>query len=335
MVKNKVLKDCRTKLVSLRKMPELLKEGWHQADLHVHTYYSYDVLPSTFLDPIFLYEKARRRGMKYITFTDHDNMDAYDRVGWTREGLVPGVEIKIKDAKNVGHSIDVNVYELNKLQFKELMEIAKIKQNIFMFITYLKENNLPFVYNHPFWYNHGEKPNFKVIHSILKLFPVTEYNMHRVWQKNVLTLKLAEKYGKGIIATTDTHVGDIGRASTFAKGETFREYFHNIAEGRVYLNPQDLTSEILKDELATWIDLVFNLDIERLEKVVYTQVRGVNYFINLFSRGAFENYPLVRKSAEHFLSALAKSGAPAFCYLKLQNILVYKMNRQLRLAEII
>lgn len=203
------------------------------------------------------------------------------------------------------------------------------------FITYLKENNLPFVYNHPFWHDHGEKPNFKVVHAILKLFPVTEYNMHRVWQKNALTLKLAEEYGKGIVAATDTHIGDIGRASTFAKGETFREYFRNIAEGKVYLNPQDLTLEILKNEITTWIELIFNLDIVRLEKIVHTQIRTLNYFINLFLKGAFEDYPLVRKSAEHLFFIIAKSGAPAFCYLKHQNFLVYKMNRQLRLAEII
>lgn len=335
MVKNDNLQENFMKLISLEKLPALLKEGWYESDLHVHTYYSQDVLPSKSLDPVVLYEKARKMGMKYITFTDHDTMDAYDDVGWTREGLVPGVEIKIKDMKNVGHSIHVNVYELNKLQFKELMRIAKIKRDIGTFITYLKENNLPCVYNHPFWYDHGEKPNFKMVNTIIQLFPVTEYNMHRVWQKNKLTLKLAEKYGKGMIAATDTHIGDIGRASTFAKGETFREYFQNIAEGRTYLNPQDLTLDILEDEINTWIELVFNLDIERLEKVVHTQIRGVNYFINLFARGAFEDYPLVRKSAERLLSMIARSGAPAFCYLKLQNFLVYKMNRQLRLAEII
>ncbi len=174
-----------------------------------------------------------------------------------------------------------------------------------------------------------------MVNTIIQLFPVTEYNMLRVWQKNALALKLAQKYGKGIIASTDTHIGNIGRASTFAKGETFREYFRNIAEGRVYLNPQDLTLDILRDEINTWIELIFNLDIGRLEKAVHTQIRALNYFINLFARGAFENYPLVRKSVEHLLSVIAKSGAPAFCYLKLQNVRVYKMNRQLRLAEII
>ncbi len=335
MVKNNNSKSGYIKLVSPWKVHELLKEGWHEADLHVHTYYSADVLPSKFLDPVVLYEKARKRGMKYITFTDHDSMDAYDRIGWTREGLVPGVEIKIKDVKHVGHSVHMNVYELNKLQFKELMEIAKIKKDIVAFITYLKTKNLPFVYNHPFWYDRGEKPNLKVVNAILKLCPVTEYNMHRVWQKNKLALKLAEKYGKGIIASTDTHVGDIGRASTFAKGETFREFFNNISEGKFYLNPQDLTVDILREEINMWIELTFNLDVDRLEKMVHTQIRGMNYFINLFSRGAFEDYPLVRKSAKRIFSAIAKSGAPEFCYVRHQNFLGYKMNRHLRLAEII
>ncbi len=330
----KTISGGNRRIVSSSKFAQLLNEGWHQADLHVHTFYSHDVLPSKLLCPLAIYEKARKKGMKYISFTDHDTMEAYEHIGWDREGLVPGVEIKIKDIKHVGHSIHVNVYELNKAQFQELMQIAKVKQDIFAFISYLKEKSLPFVYNHPFWYENGERPNFKVVHKFLQLFPVTEYNMHRVWQKNMLAMKLAQKYNKGIIATTDTHVGDIGRASTFAKGETFKEYFQNIVEGRAYLNPKDLTTKILRDEISTWIELIFSLDIGRLEKVVHTQIRTLNYFINLFEKGALENYPFVRRSVERLLSAIAKSGAPALCYLKLQNILVYKMNRQLRTVEI-
>jgi len=328
------LKVDKSKIVSGNGISALINKGWHQADLHVHTYYSGDVLPSTHLDPLVLYEKARQKGMKYVSFTDHDTMEAYERVGWKKEGLVPGVEIKIKDMDNVGHSVHINIYELNKSQFNELMEIAKVKKDIFAFVAYLKDKNLPFVYNHPYWYDHGEKPNFKIVHKLLQLFPVTEYNMHRVWQKNILAMKLAHKYGKGIIAATDTHVGDIGRASTFAKGETFREFFDNIAKGDAYLNAQDLTVYILKEEISKWIELIFSLDMDRLEKVVHTQIRTLNYFINLFERGALENCPLVRKSVEKLLSAIAKSGAPALCYLKLQSFLAYKMNRQLRMVEI-
>src|SRR3974377_1715937 len=90
-----------------RPMEELLAEGWHRADLHVHTLCSYDVVKAPWLHPEALYRKAREMGLKYVTFTDHDTMRAYDMIGWEREALVPGVEIKIKDPKAVGHTLHV------------------------------------------------------------------------------------------------------------------------------------------------------------------------------------------------------------------------------------
>ena len=70
-----------------------LAQGWQAADLHVHTLHSYDVIPTRHVDPLNLYLKARRRGMTYVAFTDHDTMAAYDQIGWRREGLVPAVEV--------------------------------------------------------------------------------------------------------------------------------------------------------------------------------------------------------------------------------------------------
>ena len=51
------------------------------ADLHVHTLPSYDVIPTRQVEPRFLYLKARRLGMTYVAFTDHDTMAAYDQIG--------------------------------------------------------------------------------------------------------------------------------------------------------------------------------------------------------------------------------------------------------------
>jgi hypothetical protein len=84
---------------------ELVSRGWAAADLHVHTHHSHDVIPTGFVDPLALYRKARRLGMTSVVFTDHDSMDAYDQIGWGREGLVPAVEVKILDPKNAGHAI--------------------------------------------------------------------------------------------------------------------------------------------------------------------------------------------------------------------------------------
>ena len=49
--------------------------------------------------------------------------------------------------------------------------------------------------------------------------------MHELKQKNELTIALAEKFGKGIVATTDAHSGNIGEVYTLAKGDTFEEIF--------------------------------------------------------------------------------------------------------------
>ena len=106
----------------------LVAEGWAAADLHVHTLHSYDVIPTWQVDPLTLFRKAQRLGMTYIAFTDHDTMAAYDQIGWTREGLVPAVEVKILDPKKVGHTVHVNVFTLDCTQFREIQIIARIAQ---------------------------------------------------------------------------------------------------------------------------------------------------------------------------------------------------------------
>ena len=316
-------------------VPYLLSNNWHRADLHIHTSYSNDVLPSKSLDPLTLYRKARKKGLRYISFTDHDTMDAYDRVGWEREGLVPGVEIKIRDRVRVGHTLHINVYELNKEQFKELNEIAKKERNLEKFLAYLKQHDLPFVYNHPFWFAHRERPNHRAIDRLMPLFPVVEYNMHRVKQKNSLTVKMAAKHKKGIMAATDTHIGDIGKAYTVAQGETFREFYNNIRDGKAYIMPQDLTLNALKNETNAWIDLIFNLDVNPTKKNHYTGIRPVDALINMGTRGTLTTSRRLKKPARKVVTTLNKSGAPAICYIKFQHLLAFRDIRQLKLANIL
>ena len=102
----------------------LMDKGWQAADLHVHTLFSHDVIPTRSVDPLALYLKARRLGLSYISFTDHDTMAAYDQIGWTREGLVPGVEVRVLDPENVGHTVHFNIYGLDRAQYREIRKIA-------------------------------------------------------------------------------------------------------------------------------------------------------------------------------------------------------------------
>ncbi len=236
----------------------LMDRGWRAADLHVHTLYSHDVIPTASVDPLALYLKARRDGMAFVAFTDHDTMAAYDNIGWTREGLVPAVEVKILDPKNVGHTVHINVYTLDRAQFDEIERIAGAARDIVLLAAYLRDERLPFVFNHPFWHEPGEKPNLRAVVEIAELFPVLEYNMGRVGRINAQALRLADALGKGLVAATDTHVGEIGRAFTLARGGTFREFFDDIAARRSRICPADLTLPRLKEETSVRVRSLFD-----------------------------------------------------------------------------
>lgn len=237
---------------------KLVAEGWAAADLHVHTLHSHDVIPTRMVDPLTLYQKARRLGMTYVAFTDHDSMNAYDQIGWTREGLVPAVEVTILDRNKVGHTLHVNVYTLDRGQFSEILRMAHTAQDLEMLISFLKDEGLPYIFNHPFWHEAGERPNFQAILDIVDLFSVLEYNMGRIAPLNGLALRLARSRGLGIVATTDTHVGEIGRAFTVGRGGTFLEYFDHIRSGQSFIVPADLNISRLKAEASVRIRQLFN-----------------------------------------------------------------------------
>lgn len=263
--------------------------GFFSADLHVHSIYSDDVLSIPEFYPESLYRKAWNLNLDYITITDHDTMDAYDAIGWERERLVTGVEISLLDPIRVGHTLHINVYTLRKFQFLELLRIARQDRNLVTFIDYLRDQNLPYVFNHPFWFEQGEHPNYQIVEEIIELFPVVEYNMKRVRKKNLLVLWLAAKYNKGIIATTDTHIGKIGQSYTMSQGSSFSEFFQNIKNRKSWIAPQDLNFANLNSEIVGWLDLLFTYENVLKGRTRFTGIHVVDRFIRFLADRAMEN----------------------------------------------
>ncbi len=308
-----------------------MAEGWRAADLHVHTLHSYDVIPTRQADPLSLYLQARRLGMSYVAFTDHDTMAAYDEIGWTREGLVPAVEVKILDPRNVGHTVHVNVYTLDRRQYLEIRKIADKARDIAALAAYLRAEGLPFVFNHPFWHEPDEKPNLRAVLDVAPLFPVLEYNMGRIGRINAQAIRLADALSKGIVAATDTHVGEIGMAFTLARGDSFKEFFGNIAARASLLCPADLTLPRLKEETALRIRRLFDKAGWLHSKESLSMDTG-----NAVLDG------IVRRMARHgscagvsrwllrtAIEALSSSGIPGSLYLRYQNGLADRVGRLL------
>ncbi len=299
-----------------------LGKGWYWSDLHVHTSCSSDVLPVSSSDPLRMYERARELGLAYVSFTDHDTMAAYDRLGWEREGLVPGAEIRILDRKRVGHTVHVNVYLLDMPLFLEAEEIARKKCDLEYFLQFLNENDLPHTYNHPFWFEAGEEPTLSAVPEIARLFPVLEYNRGRVLPLNRLTLGLAERYAKGIVCCSDTHTQEgMGTARTCARGETFREYFDSIRDGEAYLLTRDLTVPGLIDEVNEWIHQIFGPDLDEPAGDILEASLGVkhlNWLLHSLRGGVLASNPWLRPRVERFFQAVSSSGVIQELYVNAQ-----------------
>jgi len=318
-----------TPIIGAEEARGLIETGWAGADLHVHTLHSYDVIPTRSTDPLRLYQEARRLGMTWVAFTDHDTMAAYDQIGWSREGLVPAVEVKILDPYRVGHTVHINVYTLDKNQFLEIMRIVRAARDIKKLTDYLNGESLPYILNHPFWGEAGEKVNIRAVLDIAELFPVLEYNMGRIARLNAQALRLAKSRGKGIAAATDTHVGEIARAFTVAPGASFREFFEGIAAGRSRIVPADLTMSRLKGETrlrlrqlfdkAAWITAKDSLRIDTgiglLDRVV----------ARLAKMGPQDAGPADRV-LERVLAALSGSGIPGSIYVRSQRSLADRVS---------
>ncbi len=308
-------KDGGLKIMSHEQAEIYRKQGWKAADLHVHTLCSPDVIPDRSMHPDALYHRAKERGMDFVTFTDHDTMRAYDLLTGELEGLVTGVEMRIKDLDLAGHTIHINVYDLSVEQFLELKVISE-QGDLRSFINYLVKNNLPYIYNHPLWFEHKERPNLAAIPDLVKLFPVLEYNMHRVHRKNEITMALARRYNKGLAASTDSHAGNLGQVYTLSHGDSFREFFENICNGSSYIVVKDLTKHDIIQEMNRWIELIFSPDIPGETKEYSLGVSYLDKIISVLSGETIRSFPWICKTAQRASHKISNSGLPALLYLR-------------------
>ena len=310
-----ICEDSGLKILSHEQAEIYRKQGWKAADLHVHTLCSPDVIPDRSMHPEVLYHKAKERGMDFVTFTDHDTMRAYDLLTGELDGLVTGVEMRIRDLDLAGHTIHINVFDLSGEQFLELKEISE-QGDLRSFISYLVKSNLPYIYNHPLWFEHKERPNLAAIPDLVRLFPVLEYNMHRVHRKNEITMALARRYKKGLAASTDSHAGNLGKVYTLSHGDSFREFFENICNGSSYIVVKDLTKLDIIQEMNRWIELIFSPDIPGETKEYSLGVGYLDKIISILSGETIRSFPWICKAAQRASHKISNSGLPASLYLR-------------------
>jgi hypothetical protein len=210
----------------------------------------------------------------------------------------------------------------------ELEDIADKDHNLETFIDYLRDNDLPYIYNHPFWHEHYETPNLPAIFEIAELFPVIEYNMGRVNVLNYQAMKLAECHGAAVAAGTDTHIGAVGRAFTLAKGETFREFFNEITSGRSYILPRDVTVNRMTHEINQRMLNLFAKEKWLFDKPSFhinTGVEAVDDLIEKLAKAEPNHHRQLRKIVRTLLQLINQSRIPASLYINSQKALGEKV----------
>jgi len=258
--------DYSQKLVDVKDIPRYKDDGYQVIDFHLHTTASYDVLPSSVVQPKNLYKEMMGNGWDYVTFTDHDTLDAFDLIDEASPNLIPGVEIKIKPLKigsyKDAHTLHINVYCLTKRQFRDLEELAQ-KRDFYGFKAYLDEADLPYQLNHPTWTEIDDTPDWRFLPDIVREFDVIEVINHKRPQRhNLIALKhLAEAFGKGITAGSDSHIGEPEMA-TLCRGADFREIWENIKAGDSLVVRQADIPPINKGDILSRVEQIRELIVD-------------------------------------------------------------------------
>jgi len=303
-------------------LPEAGNAG-AMADLHVHSCYSHDVPNLPDFSPRALYARAVALGMGFFTLTDHDTLDGIEalQAELTKEfggqppiPVIPGVELKVRDPQ-VGHTIHVNVLGLDRRQMQALVARSMSVEH---FVAYCRAEGLFHAYNHPFWFERGERPNLTAIDRLVALFPVIELNAGRIQELNSRTVAMARRHGKPVIATSDTHTGQLGKSFTLASGETAAAFLAEILAGRGKPFPTHIDFRSFLWEVSQTVDLFFRgAPLPRGERVLPSwSGRASRLLGRLIESRTLHRTRVSRRGMAALLKVSAR--APAYYFIRQQ-----------------
>lgn len=228
-----------------------------QVDLHCHSKFSKH--PSewflqrigaaeSYTEPDFIYKTLKKRGMDFVTVTDHNNMEA----SWYLTQKYPedtftGTEFTVYFPED-GCKVHILCYGFTKEQFDELQILRK---DIYQFRDYVKAHNLAHSVAHATFSVNG-RLQLHHLEKLMLLFDVFEGinggrgKLHNTtWVRtleNLTPLTIENLYSryriepfsdnswvKGFTAGSDDHAGlFLGKTYTLARADSPQEYLERL-----------------------------------------------------------------------------------------------------------
>jgi glycosyltransferase involved in cell wall biosynthesis/predicted metal-dependent phosphoesterase TrpH len=210
-----------------------------RADLHVHSTASQVSrlgvqralgLPECATPPDEVYQLAKRRGMDFVTITDHDTIAGAMQIA-DRPDVFISEELTV-DFAGEAQQVHVLCYGITPDGHGRLLELAR---DVELTAAYLQEHEIACALAHPF-YAVSAPLEARHRRRLAQLFPIWEVrNGSRAPELNLPASVYIDTHGGTGIGGTDDHAGvDVGRTWTEAPAAaTPEEYLAHLRAGRV------------------------------------------------------------------------------------------------------
>ncbi|HXS46694.1 MAG TPA: PHP-associated domain-containing protein, partial [Solirubrobacterales bacterium] len=178
-------------------------------------------LPECATPPLEVYELAKRRGMDFVTITDHDTIDGCLELA-DRSDCFVSEELTARFAGEP-QAVHVLCYGITPRDHAWLQEYAG---DVEACAAYLHENEIACALAHPF-YNVAAPLTRRHRRRLAELFPIWEVrNGSRAAELNMPAVVYVETHGSTGIGGSDDHAGvDVGRTFTEVPASSTPEEF--------------------------------------------------------------------------------------------------------------
>ena len=207
-----------------------------RCDLHVHTIHSgmctvpvlNRICRECYNDPEEVYETLKRRGMDLVTVTDHDSIDAVERLR-RHPRFFLSEEVSCRTSS--GTHLHIGVYGIEE---RDHIQMQRRAEDFPSLLAYLRERKLLFSVNHAFSGLTGTRTSAD-FEEFVRAFPAVETrNGQMLPAANQYAEEMARLAGKVVVGGSDAHtLESVGRTYTEVLGaRTPAEFLAGLKGGQ-------------------------------------------------------------------------------------------------------
>lgn len=240
-----------------------------RCDLHVHTIHSgmctvpvlNRICRESYNDPLEVYHLLKRRGMNLVTVTDHDSIDAVERLRHYPDFFL-SEEVSCRTSR--GTDLHVGVYGITE---RNHVELAHRRKDFPSFLAYCDEQRLLFSVNHVFSGLTGRRTEEDFQEFALRFPAVETKNGAMLAQANRNATDFAHATRKVAVAGSDAHtLAGLGKTYTEVAGaRTAKEYLEGLRHGHASIAGE--SGSYAKLTRAVW-----SIGLDMLEERPWTLV---------------------------------------------------------------